>query len=43
MIYTEMTIKAMQIAYKAHAGQVDYSNVPMFFTPITLQNKWMMK
>ena len=31
MIYTEMTIKAMQIADKAHAGQLDYSNVPYVF------------
>ena len=36
MIYTEMTIKAMQIAYKAHAGQVDYSNVPYVFHPYHL-------
>ena len=33
MIYTEMTIKAMKIAYEAHAGQVDYNNVPYIFHP----------
>lgn len=36
MIYTEMTIKALQVAYKAHAGQVDYSNVPYVFHPYHL-------
>ena len=36
MIYTEMTIKAMKIAYKAHIGQVDYNNVPYIFHPYHL-------
>ena len=36
MIYTEMTIKAMKIAYEAHAGQVDYNNVPYIFHPYHL-------
>lgn len=36
MIYTEMTIKAMQLAYEAHAGQVDYNNVPYIFHPYHL-------
>ena len=36
MIYTEKTIKAMQIAYKAHHGQFDKSGVPYIFHPIHL-------
>jgi len=36
MIYTEMTIKAMKIAYEAHSGQVDYNNVPYIFHPYHL-------
>ena len=36
MIYTPMTNKAMQIAYAAHAGQVDYNNVPYIFHPYHL-------
>ena len=36
MIYTEMTIKAMKIAYKAHLGQLDYSDVPYIFHPYHL-------
>ena len=36
MIYTEMTIKAMKLAYEAHAGQVDYNNVPYIFHPYHL-------
>ncbi len=36
MIYTKMTIKAMKIAYEAHAGQVDYNNVPYIFHPYHL-------
>ena len=31
MIYTEMTIKAMKIAYDAHEGQLDYNGVPYIF------------
>lgn len=36
MIYTELTIKAMKIAYNAHLGQVDYNNVPYIFHPYHL-------
>lgn len=33
MIYTPLTIKAMQIAYNAHQGQYDLSGVPYIFHP----------
>ena len=33
MIYTELTIKAMQLAYDAHHGQLDKSGVPYIFHP----------
>lgn len=33
MIYTEMTIRAMKIAYDAHLGQLDYNDVPYIFHP----------
>lgn len=36
MIYTEMTIKAMKIAYDAHEGQLDYNGVPYIFHPYHL-------
>ncbi len=36
MIYTEMTMKAMRIAYNAHLGQVDYNNIPYIFHPYHL-------
>lgn len=36
MIYTVNTRKAMEIAYKAHHGQVDKSGVPYIFHPIHL-------
>ena len=36
MIYTPLTIKAMQIAYQAHHGQVDKSGVPYIFHPLHL-------
>lgn len=36
MIYTESTVKAMNIAYKAHHGQFDKSGVPYVFHPIHL-------
>lgn len=36
MIYTDMTIKAMKLAYRAHAGQKDQTNVPYIFHPIHL-------
>ena len=33
MIYTEMTIKAIKVAYEAHLGQLDYNDVPYIFHP----------
>ena len=36
MIYTILTNKAMQIAYQAHHGQVDYNGIPYIFHPIHL-------
>ena len=36
MIYTEMTIAAMKIAYNAHLGQLDYNDVPYIFHPYHL-------
>ncbi len=36
MIYTEMTIKAMKIAYAAHHGQVDKGGIPYIFHPMHL-------
>ena len=36
MIYAEMTIKAMKIAYEAHLGQLDYNDVPYIFHPYHL-------
>lgn len=36
MIYTDMTMLAMKLAYKAHAGQVDKSGVPYVFHPFHL-------
>ncbi|MDE6500936.1 MAG: HD domain-containing protein [Ruminococcus sp.] len=33
MIYTEMTNKAMRIAYEAHHGQYDVNGVPYIFHP----------
>ena len=36
MVYTEMTIKAMKIAYEAHLGQLDYNDVPYIFHPYHL-------
>ena len=34
MIYTPLTIRAMQIAYSAHHGQVDKAGVPYIFHPL---------
>ena len=34
MIYTEMTGKAMRLAYQAHHGQVDKAGIPYIFHPI---------
>ena len=36
MIYTELTNKAMKIAYSAHDGQLDYNGIPYIFHPIHL-------
>lgn len=36
MVYTLNTLKAMDIAYKAHHGQVDKAGVPYIFHPIHL-------
>ena len=36
MIYTEMTKKAMKIAYDAHAGQEDKCGTPYIFHPMHL-------
>ncbi len=36
MIYTPLTIRAMQIAYKAHHGQTDKAGVPYIFHPLHL-------
>lgn len=36
MIYTELTIRAMNLAYNAHHGQFDKGRVPYIFHPIHL-------
>ena len=36
MIYTELTMKAMNLAYVAHHGQFDKGGVPYIFHPIHL-------
>ena len=36
MIYTPLTIRAMDIAYHAHHGQVDKAGVPYIFHPMHL-------
>lgn len=36
MIYTELTNKAMKIAYAAHHGQFDYNGISYIFHPIHL-------
>lgn len=36
MIYTELTNKAMKIAYSAHHGQADKAGIPYIFHPIHL-------
>ncbi len=34
MIYTALTKKAMEICYRAHAGQLDKGGMPYVFHPI---------
>ena len=36
MIYTYMTMKAMNVAYRAHSDQTDRAGVPYIFHPIHL-------
>lgn len=36
MIYTDLTERAMRLAYRAHNGQVDKAGVPYIFHPIHL-------
>lgn len=36
MIYTELTNKAMKLAYAAHHGQLDYNGIPYIFHPVHL-------
>lgn len=36
MIYTELTKKALTLAYRAHHGQLDQSNIPYIFHPYHL-------
>ena len=36
MVYTPLTIRAMQIAYNAHHGQTDKAGVPYIFHPLHL-------
>lgn len=36
MIYTTLTIKAMNLAYRAHHGQTDKAGVPYIFHPLHL-------
>lgn len=36
MIYTELTVRAMNLAYAAHHGQYDKGGVPYIFHPIHL-------
>ena len=36
MVYTPLTIRAMQIAYDAHHGQTDKAGVPYIFHPLHL-------
>lgn len=36
MVYTDLTNKAMKLAYAAHHGQLDYNGIPYIFHPIHL-------
>ena len=36
MVYTKLTVRAMQIAYQAHHGQVDKGGIPYIFHPMHL-------
>ena len=36
MIYTEMTMRAMKLAYTAHHGQTDHSGLPYILHPVHL-------
>lgn len=36
MIYTDLTIKAMHLAYNAHEGQLDKAGLPYIFHPLHL-------
>lgn len=36
MVYTPLTMKAMQIAYTAHRGQLDKAGIPYIFHPLHL-------
>ena len=36
ILYTELTCKAMRIAYAAHHGQVDHNGIPYIFHPMHL-------
>ncbi len=36
MIYTELTNKALRLAYDAHQGQLDYNGIPYVFHPVHL-------
>lgn len=36
MIYTEMTMRAMRLAYNAHHGQTDHSGLPYILHPLHL-------
>ena len=36
MIYTQLTMKAMEIAYRAHHGQADKAGMPYIFHPMHL-------